>query len=302
MINRNSPSFRTGINSRCPVAATISPSVGGQSTIYLGVDQLALSSYGEWTITPVADVAVKVKVWGAGGARGFAYSSYNSSTNQGDGGAGGYGVANIVLRAGQSYVIRVGQGGARSQVVSSGATYLAGGIGKVTGGTQGGGYTGIFKGSVSQANCLLLAGGGGGGYDSSYASTVPGGGGTTGAGDVSGQGGQGGTQSAGGAASSYNSATAGSALTGGVSASSATGCCLGGGGGGYYGGGGGNVGGGGGGSGRLSTDSDVTKGSLTAASGSTTGASTDVDCGGAGRGGNSSGNTGADGKIVIRAV
>ena len=55
--------------------------------------------------------------------------------------------------------------------VDTGATYLTGGIAHTTrGGTQGGGYSGIFRGSVPQANAVMIAGGnvGGGGGASGF--------------------------------------------------------------------------------------------------------------------------------------
>jgi len=289
----------------------ISPSVESKSVWDLSSDgPLNLGTYGEWTIVPDGDITVSTKMWGAGGARGFTYTQTyaTGNSNQGPGGSGGYSTATITLKAGVSYILRVGQGGARSNVPSN-ATYLAGGANSVVyGGTQGGGYTGIFKTSVSQGNTLLMAGGGGGGGDASFAGGVGGGGGGTTAGHGSSafnsQGGYGGTQVAGGSASPYNSATAGTALTGGRAANDVgSNAGLGGGGGGYYGGGGANVGGGGGGSGYVSTDPDVASGSTTAASGNTPANSSDPDRDDAAQGGNNTiGNTATGGRAIISLV
>lgn len=186
----------------------------------------------------------------------------------------------IPVTPGETLYIVVGLGG--QTTYPGGQTPRYGGGGGMYSDTDnnfcgsGGGYTGIFRTSVSQANALLIAGGGGGGGSSRYADGNWGGGG----GGVNGQqgnspydnrgtsGGGGGTQSAGGSAGATQATigTAGSALTGGYGASNAYG---GGGGGGYYGGGGGGyyetytMAGGGGGSGYV--DSSITFGQTIAA-------------------------------------
>lgn len=291
-----------------PGEFTISPSANNVSDWnFTNNGSLVLGEYGEWTVTVNSTFDGVVKMWGAGGARGYSYTGTPASTtNQGIGGGAGFSSALISFTAGQSYKFRVGQGGARANVSSSGATYLAGGVGRTDteGGTQGGGYSGIFLTSVSQGNALLMAGGGGGGGDTTFNSGKGGvGGGTSGGGAsaTGGQGGGGGTSVGGGSAASYNGATAGSALTGGVAQSGdGSAASLGGGGSGYYGGGGGNVGGGGGGSGRIGTDSSVSGGTTIAGTDDLPGKSTDADRGSAGNGGSATqGNTGADGKIRL---
>jgi hypothetical protein len=271
-----------------------------------GSTPLDLSLFGEYTVIPLKSISVATKMWGAGGACGFDYQEGITSTNrQGPGGGGGYAYAIINLVPENTYVFQVGQGGIRTTATSAGATYLAGGIGTTNGGTQGGGYSGVFKNSVTQANALLMAGGGGGGGDLNYAWGASGAGGGASGLDWSGgplpsQGGGGGTQSAGGYSSSYNGATAGVALTGGKGQNNER--SLGGGGGGYFGGGGGNVGGGGGGSGRIGTDATVTSGLLTAGSASTPGNSTDTARGTAGNGGVSGTTSGVGGKIRLTLI
>lgn len=311
--NQDSPNryFANGINGLPNVILktfSILPSVSGKEfwNLTVGKDgDLNLGSFGEWTITALDTFSATVKMWGAGGARGYNNTqSITSTSNQGNAGSGGYATATISFVRGQKYIIRVGQGGARTTTTDTGATYLAGGVGNSFGGTQGGGYTALFYDSVSQANILLLAGGGGGGGDSSGTGQGGAGGGATG-GSSSGTSGQpatGGTQLAGGAASTFNGATAGTILQGGQAQTTAnTQASLGGGGGGYFGGGGGNIYGGGGGSGRIGLYGAVTSATLTAGSGNTPGNSADADRGGAGQGGNATiGNTGTDGRLLIR--
>jgi hypothetical protein len=281
----------------------ISPSFSGQSD-WNGSSPLIFNTSGEYTITPLRDTTVSVKMWGAGGACGYSFDGNITTTaNQGPGGGGGYSTATITLRAGFSYIFRIGQGGIRTYTISNGATHLAGGVRKGTpnGGAEGGGYSGIFKTSVTQGNALLIAGGGGGGSDSRYGTGGGAGGGSSGVSVVEttglNQGGEGGTQSAGGAPAQFNNATAGSALTGGLGQNNEA--SLGGGGGGYFGGGGGNAGGGGGGSGFVGSDSDVSSGSTTAGSGSTPANSSDSDRSGAGAGGTSGSTSGTAGLIKI---
>jgi hypothetical protein len=269
-----------------------------------GLTPLVLDSSESYSVSVKRNASVSVKMWGAGGACGFNYlQTISSTSNQGPGGGGGYSTATIFFSPANSYTIQVGEGGKRTQTIKGGATYLAGGVRQSSqGGAEGGGYTGIFKTSVSQANALLIAGGGGGGSDTSFSSNGGAGGGSNGqnAGTGTNQSGLGGTQSAGGAPSTFNNATAGSALTGGLGQNNEA--SLGGGGGGYFGGGGGNVGGGGGGSGFVSSDSDISNGSTSVGSGSTPANSADSDRGTAGNGGISGSTSGSDGKIVLTLI
>lgn len=283
---------------------SITPAVNGKSVWNLSTDgNLNIGVVGEYTITPYADIFTNIKMWGGGGARGYQYqSAITNTTNQGDGGSGGYTTGTVILRRGATYILRIGEGGARTITINDGARFHKGGVGSVFGGTEGGGYTGLFKNYTNQSGALLIAGGGGGGGDTAFVTTVGGGGGLTGGDAISSQGGGGGTQSAGGSAASFNNPSTGSALAGGSAQRNITNnASLGGGGGGYFGGGGGNVGGGGGGSGFVSTDPDVTSASTTTASGNTPANSADSDRSGSGQGGNSTiGNAGTDGRLVIR--
>lgn len=281
---------------------SLSPSFGGVSELQ-GGQSIIFSSYGEYIVQCYSPTTATIKMWGAGGACGYSYTQgIGSTTNQGPGGGGGYVSGIIALQTGNTYIFRIGQGGIRTTSGSTGATYLAGGLvaSGTYGGAQGGGYSGIFLSSVSQANTLLLAAGGGGGSDSSFSSYGGAGGGTSGGYGTAGtQGGGSGTQTGGGAAAVYNGATSGAALIGGMSISAGNGAGLGGGGGGYFGGGGGNVGGGGGGSSYFKPSSPVSSGSTTGGSSSTPGNSADSDRGGAGQGGVSGTTSGASGRILL---
>lgn len=234
---------------------------GGQTYYWRGVTAaIQMNTAGDWTASVLETTTVRVKCWGAAGG--------------GQGGTGGFAQGQITMTAGQTYKVRVGGGG---KTASSGGGYAGGfGGGGLCGKSNnsgedwktgsGGGLTGLFINSVSQANSRIVAGGGAGGRNGG------GGGGSSGqngANTGNGRGGGGGTQSAGGvrginSVSSYNvGSTNGSALTGGQGASGTSqNFSGGGGGGGYWGGGGGSgnnyVGGsGGGGSGYLSGTSIV---------------------------------------------
>jgi hypothetical protein len=215
-----------------------------------------------WAV-PAGITSIFVKMWGAGGGGGNSGGWVHGSR----GGGGGHALGIIPVTAGETLYIVVGVAGQTNYAGGQTARYGGGGgmynnsDNRYCG--SGGGYTGIFRTSISQANALMIAGGGGGGGASRYEDCCWGGagGGTTGqlGGFTDGRntsGGGPGTQSGGGAAGLTQNTvgTAGSALLGGYGASNAYG---GGGGGGYYGGGGGgyyesnNMCGGGGGSGFL---------------------------------------------------
>jgi len=222
---------------------------------YTGADQTF--------VVPTGVSWIYAKLWGAGGGAGRSGSwAYGS-----DGGGGGHTRALIPVTPGATIYVKVGSGG----YTTSGLTtvYGGGGTGASAAGDNqysgmGGGFCGIFNGSVTFANALAIAGGGGGGgvLTGQFAGMAIGGagGGSIGQRGLSGQqatfanGGGGGTTNAGGAAGVGNSngANAGTQLTGGNSGTNNYG---GGGGGGYYGGGAGAytngniMGGGGGGAG-----------------------------------------------------
>ena len=248
-----------------------------------------------------------VKLWGAAGGQD---SSPNSS--YGGGGAFASGVLNYTSSDGADLIVSVGLGGFKGQEAGSGGS--------------GGGYTGIFFGSKTHGNTLMIAGAGGGSGDNSNMGGGTGGafGATAGNGLRNGSdtyGGKGGTQSAGGAKGGSNgaiSATDGAALLGGNGGADETlqtsrpyngggiqgeepGGTQGGGGGGsgYYGGGGGNGGpssgngSGGGGSSYYNTGS-YWSGTPTSTAGSTntSGGASDSNYPGGGVGSGSSGGSG----------
>lgn len=201
-----------------------------------------------------------IQLWGAGGGGGTPGGwSYGA-----EGGGGGYVYAEIPTTklSGQTLILQVGEGGL---VNGSRMSFGGGGQANRTGsdnryGSNGGGYTGLFLNSVSQANALVIAGGGGGGGSSRAGTGNYGGAG----GGENGQDGNspydsktgfrgtGGTQTTAGVCSSQANSYAARALEGGTAGSNGYG---GAGGGGYYGGGAGGysesntMAGGGGGSG-----------------------------------------------------
>ena len=123
-----------------------------------------------WSGTSWADVSAQttqyiVQLWGAGGGGGTPGGwSYGAN-----GGGGGYVYAELGgLPSGNNLILQVGESGL---VNGSRVSYGGGGQANRTGGdnrygSNGGGYTGLFLGSVSQGNALLIAGGGGGGGSS----------------------------------------------------------------------------------------------------------------------------------------
>ena len=296
---------------------TISPAVSGKTTWDLDLDgPFAITTYGEYTLTPTNTFTASAKLWGAGGGMGPQVSNFNVAA----GGAGGYAGGTVQFTNGNSFKLWVGQGGPvtpNGNPGGSGTAFGGGGAaynyadGNWNSGA-GGGLSGIFITSATQANSVLIAGGGGGGGSAQSNSGAPvtggAGGGTTGEngkGGSDGTGGMGGTQSAGGAGStpaSIGTAVAGSAVQGGSQTSSNT--MGGGGGGGYFGGGSGIYGGGdcgtggGGGSGYINT-TYVTSGVLTAGSGTTVGNSSDTNRGTAGNAGTTAGSAGTNGKVVL---
>jgi len=253
-----------------------------------------------------------VKLWGAGGTGGNA-GGWNYGAAAGGGGfvnatfslPSAYRGTNLILQVGQ---LGLAVGTAFQRGFGGGCTADTGPNSDNRYGGGGGGYTGIFLGSVSQANALAIAGGGGGGGSSRAGTGNVGGagGGTTGAdgtaaydGDTPYRG-RGGTQSAGGSSPSPQQA---GALQGGAAWSNNYG---GGGGGGYYGGSGGGydepntMGGGGGGSGYVNPT--FASGPFTNAQGSgqTSGGNTDPQWPGSVGTGGGAGQAGQNGYAIVR--
>ena len=216
----------------------VSPPINGQSMINLLEGSFSGFEPGvEYTIMSLAgDVTVDIAMWGAGGGNG----QYGNGAN---GGGGGMSEGVVVLEWNQPYTLIVGTGG-QAGTVNHGTGGLGGipggGFGTVgdAAGAGGGGYTGLFLGSIEHENSIMIAGGGGGATDYSGGGNAGAGGGTNGQDSTAGS--KGGTQTAGGTGTS---GADGSALQGGngdqngnLNTGSADG---GGGGGGYYGGEGG---------------------------------------------------------------
>lgn len=249
------------------------------------------------SVTPNVAITATLYAWGGGGAGGYAAGS-------GAGGGGGAATGTINLASFTSGVIVIGGGGASIAPEAGTGPAVAGGgglVGTSGYGGQGGGYTGLFVTSATQANSVLIAGGGGGGaYEGANGGA---GGGTAGANGGSGAvaGGTGGTQSA--AGTGQSGTTAAGALQGGGCGGSGDGGGGGGGGGGYWGGGAGtgnNPGSaGGGGSGYINT-TYVSSGVLTAGSGATPGDSGNALRGSYGNGGASGLNNGVQGVFILR--
>lgn len=222
----------------------------------------------QYFVVPAGIYVIYGKVWGASGgpgrAGGWAYGA--------PGGAGGYAGGLIPVTPGETLTIMAGQHGyppawnfgANTRGYGGGATSSQNGTDNRYGG-GGGGFSGIFRGTPSQATALLIGGGGGGGGSTRGAYGIGNaggaGGGLTGEigysayGNKWSYGGRAGSQTGGGGQPSSDSANqdaSGGALYGGWARVNSYG---GGGGGGYFGGGGGGysesntMGGGGGGSG-----------------------------------------------------
>ena len=262
----------------------ISPALpDGSTSIDLSVLTSDFSNFATSTIydlTANGSFSLTMELDGGAGGPG------DSAENFGLGGKGGNVRGTVSFESGVTYKLVIGSLG-----VKNGAAGAVGG-GAASGGSDnsqtsptkggaggsGGGFTGLFKGTVSQANALLIAGGGGGGsfesdpddsggFDIDRKADGGDGGGLTGGyirpidGNASFSiSGSGGTQLSGGGGGSTNfieyKGSAGSALQGGAGSPYND---TGGGGGGYFGGGGGGYvastinGSGGGGSGFIAT-------------------------------------------------
>jgi hypothetical protein len=192
-----------------------------------------------YVTVPAGYTSMSVKMWGAGGG-GTRYTSGGTATiTSGTGGGGGFTSGTLAVTPGMTFQVVVGSSGAQSTAP------FYGGPGRGNGSYKGGGYSGIFFNTISQANAAFIAGGGGGGgivssggvcRGSSSNLIAGGGGGAVGTAGKS-SGGGGGSQSAGG-----SGRYPGTALQGGNSYSTHADCGdAGGGGGGYFGGGSGTA-------------------------------------------------------------
>lgn len=220
---------------------------------------------------------LRFKIWGGGGSSGDgSYSSVGSCS----GGAGSFTMLTMPAEKagsliGQALTVVVGGGGASPDIKLAAAAYGGGGVDiypYTSHGGNGGGYSGVFLGSVGQVRALAIAGGGGGGgTNPSHGGYGGGGGYPNGANGGSSYRGSGGTQSAPGTKGSGSwghggKRTDGAPLDGGDGEGA-------GGGGGYYGGGGGgsdygsNNRGGGGGGGSSYVDANYFPGEVGSGSG-----------------------------------
>ena len=267
----------TSTNSLTPnINYSISPSYGSKSTYHASDGTVNIGSYGQYTITPNANCNLTFEMWGASGGS----TDYLS-------GAGGYSIGKIPMVGGTSYIIIVGQRGygwlsglAQYNSLGGGGKLVAGDNGHASGG----GMSGVFINSYTQANALIIAGGGGAG-DHKF----PGG---AGGGLIaeSANGYSGGSQSSGGTGGQQS----GSALQGGNGGLSTF---SGAGGGGYYGGSSGLTDNGGtGGSAYLA--GIVINGSTQGGTGNTPGNSSGTNRGGAGQQ-TATQTDGTDGRVLI---
>lgn len=281
---------------------SVSPAIYG--TTLWDIDQqsqLNVSSSGTWTLTPNIDFTASVKMWGAGGSGRSGSHEYSGKVSCG--GAGGYTYGTMSFVKDQTYILVVGQGGYLTGSANGTRTTGGGGYGRRAAGVMNGiagGLSGIFNGTYSHSNSIMVAGGGaaaGHGVFNVDNYFAPAGGGSSGQGNSEiNQAGQPGTQVAGGASAVYNKADAGSTLLGGLGSTGGTfRYGIPGGGGGYYGGGGGNAGHGGAGSGFVS--GSVSGGGTITGTNLTPPNYSDPHRGNAGQGG--SGSSGTNGRVII---
>jgi len=140
-----------------------SPAVG---MVRNNTSNLTIETYTEsgWK-NYIPTAGIFVYLWGAGGAGGTPGGWIYGAPA----GGGGFSFGQLVnIPAGESLILVVGGSGI---VNSSTGSFGGGGRASVNGidnryGSGGGGYTGLFRTSVSQANAILIAGGGGGGGSS----------------------------------------------------------------------------------------------------------------------------------------
>jgi hypothetical protein len=156
----------------------LAPPVNGKTIWDLATDgPLVVSNSGTYEITPIEDMSLAVKIWGAGGGGG---GHDAGPTYEGYGGGAGFVSGTINLVAGDSYMLYVGAPG--SPGVSS-TTSSGGGPGGVSGGIWdggsganagaegssgaggGGGGASVFTNGNRSIVYLVAAGGGGGGGD-----------------------------------------------------------------------------------------------------------------------------------------
>jgi|GEM_PF-3608572 len=143
----------------------------GNSSAQTTVPFTYTGSEQSWTV-PAGVTSIDVKLWGAGGG-----GDYNGSS----GGSGGFVKGTLAVTPGQILKIVVGEGGSKADNSAGNTSPAAGSYGGGGRGTSygaaGGGYSGIFLSTVTQANAKVIAGGGGGSKNNSGNTTPAGGGG-----------------------------------------------------------------------------------------------------------------------------
>ncbi len=144
-----------------PKEFTVSPATPlGSTQISMNNAFSDFASNVEYTLTPNRTFTVGLTLEGAG-------SGFLTGNPSLPGGRGGKVTGTVKFEEGSTYKLVVGLlgGSADDQTnnggIGAGGTAYVGDNGDHPGGA-GGGYTGIFKDSVSQSNALLIAGGGGG--------------------------------------------------------------------------------------------------------------------------------------------
>ncbi|NBO53199.1 MAG: hypothetical protein EBU84_01100, partial [Actinobacteria bacterium] len=175
----------------------VTPSSVSTTSTFAPGFSYSFTSIGTYTITITNGYGnAGLTINAAGGGGGDAGTS--------TGGNGGRSTGNITLLSSTTYYMLIGEGGNyQGPSTGPGPTVIGGGglCGTQGFGGQGGGYSGLFISSVTQANSVLIAGAGGGG---AYEAGTNGGagGGSSGAAGAAGatSGGGGGTQIAGGTA------------------------------------------------------------------------------------------------------
>ena len=154
-----------------PLSLVITPEGGSPySPSYLSGQPIILGAAGRYTLVWHSAPAqnFEFKMWGAGGATQSQDNHRGAPSNPvaaNYGGGGGFVSGDFPLTAGAPYIVVVGTGGT-CRNGQYGSLALC----------SGGGYTGVFEGSESHGNVLLLAGGGGGGGFGDYSRPGAGGG------------------------------------------------------------------------------------------------------------------------------
>lgn len=171
---------------------------------YTGCRVYTMSESDQTFIIPNCATTINIKCWGAGGGGGGNSANYNIP-----GGAGAFAEADFPTSSyGGSLTVVVGEGGDHHFSQATAAAYGFGGQAVHDG--QGGGLSGVFNGTVTQGNAMIISGGGGG-ASGSVTDSQSNNGGHGNAGDAGGAAGMTGTSATsnnGAGAGGYNGGTA----------------------------------------------------------------------------------------------